>query len=212
MTDVKKGFAARWSKRKDEARRQNEPELEAGDETEKVAHLPDEKQAAEQQQVAAGKEADKDTTETEGELLSEADFDDVDFEALDKSSDYTRFIQANVPEEIQKKALRKLWASDEVFEVLDGMNDYDEDFTGDGLAGKAFKTAYKVGRGFITEDDEKPGDDVADTDVDVVETAGSGESQDLLKSNQTDNVAESTVDAASEITLEKTVEKQPDQV
>jgi len=135
------GFAARWSKRKVEARREDETEP-----AENHASLPD-----------AGNLKPGSNGETSGnEMLTDADFEDVDFDKLDKSSDYTRFIKANVPAAIQKKALRKLWASDSVFEVLDGMNDYDEDFTGDGLAGKLFKTAHKVGRGFITdEDDEK---------------------------------------------------------
>ncbi len=126
-----KGFAERWSKRKVAAR---ESEADA-------VPLPEE-------------EISPAVQETDEELLSEEDFDDVDFDALDKSSDYTRFIKANVPAAIQKKALRKLWGSDPVFEVLDGMNDYDEDFTGNGLAGKVLKTAYKVGRGFLNDEDE----------------------------------------------------------
>ena len=133
MSKDKQGFAARWSKKKAEAR------LEA-----QTSGAPEADETANN---------DESAPEPDGEMLSEADFEDVDFDALDKSSDYTRFIAANVPAAIQKKALRRLWASDEVFEVLDGMNDYDEDFTGTGLAGKALKTAYKVGRGFVTDDD-----------------------------------------------------------
>lgn len=139
MSGEEKGFASRWSKRKAEAREESAVD-----------------DFVEEQTIASLKEQDEiqETEVSEDELLTEEDFDDVDFDALDKSSDYTRFIKPNVPAAIQKKALRKLWDSDSVFEVLDGMNDYDEDFTGDGLAGKVFKTAYKVGRGFITDEDE----------------------------------------------------------
>jgi len=150
MSGEDKGFASRWSERKVAAR-------ESEDDT---TPLPDEELAPV-------------TEETDDELLTEEDFDDVDFEALDKSSDYTRFIKANVPAAIQKKALRKLWASDPVFEVLDGMNDYDEDFTGNGLAGKVLKTAYKVGRGFLSDEDEP--DKLEDLEDANIKTASSEE-------------------------------------
>ncbi|MEE9194622.1 MAG: DUF3306 domain-containing protein, partial [Alphaproteobacteria bacterium] len=47
---------------------------------------------------------------------------------LDKDSDYSVFMKEGVPEQLKKLALRKLWRSDPVFAVLDGLNDYDEDF------------------------------------------------------------------------------------
>jgi len=136
MSGDDNGFTERWSKRKTAAR--------------------EESLTQEQKLASLGEQEVVDDVESpEAELLTEEDFADVDFEALDKSSDYTRFIQANVPAAIQQKALRKLWNSDSVFEVLDGMNDYDEDFTNKGLAGKVIKTAYKVGRGFLDEVDEE---------------------------------------------------------
>ncbi len=133
MNNDDKEFLSRWSQRKAEARKDGK-EREEND-----AAAPGETEPA-----------------PEGEMLAESDFDDVDFDALDNSSDYTRFAKANVPGAIQKLALRKLWDSDPVFEVLDGMNDYDEDFTGTGLAGKALKTAYKVGKGYLLDEDEPP--------------------------------------------------------
>jgi len=137
MSNDEKGFAARWSKRKAAARQD--------DDTEDAVQVPELSDADERGDAEAEKDGDS-------EVLTEEDFEDVDFDALDKSSDYTRFARANVPAAIQQKALRKLWASDSVFEVMDGMNDYDEDFTGNGLAGKVLKTAYKVGRGFLSDD------------------------------------------------------------
>jgi hypothetical protein len=52
-----------------------------------------------------------------------------DIETLEKDSDYTPFLAEGVPESIRKLALRKLWASDPVLANIDGLNDYDEDFT-----------------------------------------------------------------------------------
>jgi len=145
MSEEEEGFASRWSRRKIETQKSSTKLGEKGDVV--VLDGTEELEAV----SATAQEGEVDKTTDDG-LLSEEDFDDVDFDALDKSADYTRFMQSNVPAAIQQKALRKLWDSDSVFEVLDGMNDYDEDFTGDGLAGKALKTAYKVGRGFIEKD------------------------------------------------------------
>ncbi len=52
-----------------------------------------------------------------------------DIETLEKDSDYKPFLAEGVPEAIKKLALRKLWASDPVLANIDGLNDYDEDFT-----------------------------------------------------------------------------------
>jgi len=175
MISDNKGFAARWSKRKVEARQ----ETDLKDQPEEEAALVQPQPEAELPQIVA------DTDAPDSEMLTEADFEDVDFEALDISSDYTRFIQTNVPEEIQKKALRKLWDSDSVFEVLDGMNDYDEDFTGDGLAGKVFKSAYKVGRGFITDEDDEKNDDIVENSE--TETADLEEDHQALPSEEAED-------------------------
>ncbi len=160
MAEEDEGFISRWSKRKTDIR--------SGKSEEDVQQT-----AALAPEIDTQFDADGNAItsvvsneDSQPEMLEEADFEDVDFNELDKSSDYTRFIKANVPAAIQKRALRKLWASDSVFEVLDGMNDYDEDFTGNGLAGKIFKTAHKVGRGFITDEDDAPADDDTKEEVD----------------------------------------------
>ena len=48
------------------------------------------------------------TPVSEAKVLTEADFADVDFEALGYGSDYARFMQDGVPEGIRQKALAKL--------------------------------------------------------------------------------------------------------
>ncbi|WP_100639192.1 DUF3306 domain-containing protein [Marinobacter salexigens] len=64
-------------------------------------------------------------------------------------TDITGFMQKEIPELLRRKALRALWRSNPVLAVLDGLNDYDEDFTDAGLTIKGAKTLYKVGQGFI---------------------------------------------------------------
>jgi putative acetyltransferase len=87
--------------------------------------------------------------------LTEADFADVDFEALDAKSDYTRFLQAGVPDSIRYKALRKMWASDAVFTTPDPFQDYLGDYTDAAVAVPAgtLKTAYRIGKGFMTDEE-----------------------------------------------------------
>ncbi len=86
--------------------------------------------------------------------LTEADFADVNFDALDYGSDYGRFMQAGVPESIRQKALTKLWMSDASFTQVDPFQDYAGDYTDAAMALKgAVKTAYKVGQGFLSDDE-----------------------------------------------------------
>ena len=61
--------------------------------------------------------------------MTEDDFKDVDFRALDYGSDYGRFMQDGVPEGIRQKALTKLWHSDPIFTQVDPFQDYAGDYT-----------------------------------------------------------------------------------
>lgn len=90
-----------WSKRKLEARAAEDL---ARAEREATAEVP----------VAA---------ETSEDAVAELHLPDI--ETLDKDSDFTPFLDARVPEELQRQALRKLWTSDPTFSELDGLNDYD---------------------------------------------------------------------------------------
>jgi putative acetyltransferase len=87
--------------------------------------------------------------------LTEADFADVDFDALDAKSDYARFLAKGVPEAIKQKALRKLWASDPVFSQIEPLQEYAGDFTDAAVAVPAgtLKTAYRVGKGFLSDEE-----------------------------------------------------------
>jgi len=78
-------------------------------------------------------------------------------EDLTAESDYTQFLADGVPQALRNAALRKLWTSDPVFAVLDGLNDYDEDFNLTDRIITVADTNYKVGRGFL-DDEEKPED------------------------------------------------------
>jgi hypothetical protein len=108
MAPADEPFLGRWSRLKREGRR-HEPAPGDAPEEESAEPVP----AA--TEPAAGDE------ET-------APLDLPDIETLDKDSDYSQFMKEGVPEALKKLALRKLWLSDPDLAVLDGLNDYDEDF------------------------------------------------------------------------------------
>lgn len=84
---------------------------------------------------------------TDAEILEELGLPDPD--SLQKDDDFTQFLAKTVPERLRRRALRRLWLSNPVLANLDGLNDYDDDFTDASTAGQVVKTAYEVGRGFL---------------------------------------------------------------
>jgi hypothetical protein len=88
------------------------------------------------------------------------DLVDVEVEALDYEADFTRFMKEDVPEALRKRALRQLWRSDPILANVDGLNDYDDDFTDAALAVKVLETAHKIGRGYLDDDDTEIDEDV----------------------------------------------------
>ena len=86
----------------------------------------------------------------------------VEVEALDYEADFTRFMKHDVPEALKRRALRQLWRSDPILANVDGLNDYDDDFTDAALAVKVLETAHKIGRGYLDDDDAE-----LDEDLDV---------------------------------------------
>lgn len=114
------GPLRRWSRRKREAVR----EKEAADE------------ARGRDPSRAPSEAVRDAREPAGDApapaaVEEKDLTDEDMppiDSLDENSDYSGFLSPGVSEGLRRRALRKLFMS-AVFNVRDGLDDYDEDFT-----------------------------------------------------------------------------------
>jgi putative acetyltransferase len=140
-------FLRRWSRRKSEAREGARPGDAPGDtEQAKVAAL----------DARSGRGAVEPRAEPlQKRELTEADFADVDFDALDAKSDYSRFLQTGVPDSIKNKALRRLWMSDALYTTPDPFQDYAHDYTDAAVAVPAgtLKTAYRVGKGFLSDEE-----------------------------------------------------------
>ncbi|EKE78700.1 DUF3306 domain-containing protein [Oceanibaculum indicum] len=147
-------FLSRWSRLKQEARTQA-PGRRGGaapviqddraEETRQAALPPE---APAQQQAVQPARSDQQPQEAAFDADSLPDIDSLTVE-----SDFTQFLRKEVPKTLQRRALRKLWTSDPVFACLDGLNDYEEDFTDAATVIEGMKSSYQVGRGFLTDEE-----------------------------------------------------------
>lgn len=152
MSDGDEPFLSRWSRLKREsANHAKQPRLDAA-ENEHAAP-----EAAQKRDQSSESEPEVQADESSfGKPEQPAlDLDKIDFDRLDGSSDYKPFMSASVPDEIRSKALSKLWLSDPVLSGPEQLSDYMEDFTDATRAvpGGLLKTAYKVGQGFLSDEE-----------------------------------------------------------
>jgi hypothetical protein len=203
MADPDDPFLTRWSRRK----------RTATDD----ANTPDEPASKDAPPAEDSHLAEDGTPETamspeEAEIVAQL----PDIDSLEDGSDFTVFLQDGVPEALRRRALRKLWRLNPVYANLDGLNDYDEDFTLATSALTAVKTVYKVGKGMISEEDEEPKPSAPETPVEPTPVADSEEppvgeeSADEESEEEPPNVAKTDLDAPeSPAEAESTVEPNP---
>jgi len=152
----------RWSRKKAEANRTVEPT---------PPPVPEHVEPAPEGQELAVNE-----TLSEQELLEKYGLPDPS--SIEIGTDITGFMRKEIPEFLRRKALRSLWKSNPVLAVLDGLNDYDEDYTLASTAGQTVKSLYRVGEGLV---------DKAKKAADVVEEPSQSVAQ------PSDDEAESTL-------------------
>ncbi|WP_282608067.1 DUF3306 domain-containing protein [Pelagibius sp. Alg239-R121] len=100
----------------------------------------------------------------------DADVDEAalpEIEELEADSDFTPFLKKGVSEQLQRRALRKLWLSDPVLANVDGLLDYGDDFTDAAMVVENLKTVYTVGRGMVPEpaEEEEVTEDPAEAEI-----------------------------------------------
>ncbi|MEL6218649.1 MAG: DUF3306 domain-containing protein [Pseudomonadota bacterium] len=152
--DREEGFLSRWSRRKLEP----EPEPEG----------------VEAPVAAEPSEAAPEPEKTEAEVLEELGLPEP--ESLGKGDDFSAFMKEAVPEQLRRRALRRLWLTDPVLANLDEMVDYGEDFTDAATVVANLTTAYKVGRGFKPD----PAEEVPEeAEAEVAETEATLEAEEV---------------------------------
>ncbi len=158
--DKGEGFLRRWSRRKGT---QPKAESSKGDSEAQTAlaepaaeaqlELPPEAPVRGRMITTAPGEVEAAGAPEEETEVDEADLPDV--ESLEADSDFTPFLKKGVSEQLQRRALRKLWLSDPVLANVDGLLDYGEDFTDAAMVVADMKTAYTVGRGMVPPPEEE---------------------------------------------------------
>jgi hypothetical protein len=158
------GFLSRWSRRKQSAAIEPD-DPDAVPEDAAADGAGDAEEAA-----LADTEADEELSDAE--ILEKYDLRDPD--ELGPGDDFSGFMRAAIPEHLRRRALRTLWRSNPVLANLDGLNDYDGDWTGGSVPAGQLKTAYRVGMGFVRDVAEASGklDDVAGELESSVDSAG----------------------------------------
>ena len=181
------GFVARWSRRKIE---EKEPSKDTKSEVSKLEE---------------GGPLDADSIRDEGDE-GKTNVDDLpDVETLNESSDYTPFLKEGVPEKLKRMALRKLWKSNPAFGFIDGLDDYDEDYSAIGMVAQEIFTNYKPGKGMVDPDEtEEEIDEVvkAEGEVEPEEEARDLGEMEADGDEVTDNqksVEEQTADSEEQI-------------
>ena len=186
------GFVARWSRRKIE---EKEPSKDTKSEVSKLEE---------------SAPLDADSTQDEGDEGDEGktNVDDLpDVETLNESSDYTPFLKDGVPEKLKRLALRKLWKSNPIFGFIDGLDDYDEDYSAIGMVAQEIFTNYKPGKGMVDPDEteeeideavkaegevepEEEARDLGEIEAEEDEVAGNEKSVEEQKVAVSDDIAE----------------------
>lgn len=129
MSDADDNFVSRWSRLK---RTQDSPEETA----DLVPAEPND---------LAPQDSDAEATPSDpDEIVKNL----PDISTMTEEMDFTVFLKDGVPEDLRNRALRHLWRLNPVFANVDGLNDYDLDYTDAAMAVKGvLKTLHQIGKG-----------------------------------------------------------------
>ena len=129
-------FLSRWARRKAEVQESEAAQATAAQETAE-RDLPEEPD-------------DRDRPVTEEEIAALPDPD-----SLEHGADFKPFLRPGIPQALRQRALRRIWRVNPAIGFLDGMNEYDLDYTDAATVVDNLKTAYQVGRGFVIPEEEE---------------------------------------------------------
>ena len=129
-------FLSRWARRKAEVQESEAAQAAAAQET------------AERDRPEEPDDRDRPVTEEEIAALPDPD-------SLEHGADFKPFLRPGIPQALRQRALRRIWRVNPAIGFLDGMNEYDLDYTDAATVVDNLKTAYQVGRGFVIPEEEE---------------------------------------------------------
>lgn len=152
MNSREDGFLSRWAKRKADVR---ETEARETEERETVlAPQPDQggnlMPEAGDQPPAINEDARDVPPDDETCQRWIEELEAIDIDTLTYDNDFTIFMKSWVPAPLRQRALRKLWTTNPALAVLDGLNDYDLDYTDAAMQAGKVVSSYVPGRGYAT--------------------------------------------------------------
>jgi hypothetical protein len=184
------GRFSRWSRLKTEALENEPPQIDETLSKFTSENLPVRAEDAELPTSNSEETAEEEESDPAPEL--------PDIETLEKDSDYTPFLAEGVPEAIKKLALRKLWASDPVLANIDGLNDYDEDFT----IIEAIKTFVSEGVEKLNEAEDKISKVETNEDTSKEDQKSSEENVEEIEEVSEDDLSDSLLQIDKESPIE----------
>ncbi len=133
--DKDEGLLSRWARRKEAVRQEEQEVAEAAAAAEAPEELPEPETEEEALAMLAEEEPGL------AEELSAIDIDKLTYD-----DDFSIFMKDKVPAFIKRRALSKLWLSNPVLANLDGLNEYDEDYTQASNAAEMVAKAFEDAR------------------------------------------------------------------
>lgn len=143
MSGGEDGFLSRWARRKQEVREAEEREAA-------LAPQPADAEAIAREQALADPDQREVPPDEETKQRWIEELEKIDIDALGYDNDFTIFMKSWVPGALRQKALRKLWTTNPTLAVLDGLNDYDLDYTDKAMRAGKVVSSYMPGRGYAS--------------------------------------------------------------
>ncbi len=178
MSSRDDGFLSRWAKRKVQVREAEQRDAQRRD-TELAPQAGDDAglaPAADAQPPVADETARDVPPDDETRQRWIEELEAIDIDRLTYDHDFTIFMKSWVPGPLRQRALRKLWTTNPALAVLDGLNDYDLDYTDAAMQAGKVASSYLPGRGYAvleeaveklagTSSDEDDGDGAGEDDL-----------------------------------------------
>ena len=137
--ELEENFLSRWSKKKSKQKTQIE--------NSKTKQIDPESSTETENQSSLVEENDKLNDE---ELLKKYNLPNPEKIKTEKSLDV--FFKEGVPDRLRQIALRRVWRLNPIIRFADAeINDYHEDFTDAATVIEGMQTAYKVGKGYLSD-------------------------------------------------------------
>ncbi|MGB5338986.1 MAG: DUF3306 domain-containing protein [Gammaproteobacteria bacterium] len=173
IADSQEEFLARWSRRKLDTRQDNPGATAGATDTAENSGLP---------------------AEEPEKVLTDADM--LPIETLDGDSDYAPFLSAGVSDDLRRRAMRMLF-SQPGFNITDGLNDYDEDYTQFTALGNVITHEMKRMLQRELEAEKKAAEESADVQTELAADSGVPEDEvtAAAKTVNTDGIETRTQDA-----------------